>query len=160
MGHTTEKGKIPRSEWSAIRTRYETGKSIASIARHYRCTAPAIRYILRRPLSAGGAAPAHAAMTLAAKEPGAAKVLPPIPRPNKARMRSPISADLHNRITREVSLFLVALDSVLIDPTETSIATLHDASDRLMRAAARVRIELEQDDAPGVDSAPLAVDTR
>jgi hypothetical protein len=40
--------KIPQGEWSAIAARYAQGESISSIARTYRCTPPAIHYILKR----------------------------------------------------------------------------------------------------------------
>jgi hypothetical protein len=40
--------KIPQGEWSAIGARYAQGESISAIARTYRCTPPAIHYILKR----------------------------------------------------------------------------------------------------------------
>ena len=40
--------KIARQEWAAIKLRHATGESLASIARTYQCTAPAIRYIVRQ----------------------------------------------------------------------------------------------------------------
>jgi hypothetical protein len=40
--------KIPQGEWSAIAARYAQGESISAIARTYRCTPPAIHYILKR----------------------------------------------------------------------------------------------------------------
>jgi hypothetical protein len=40
--------KIPQGEWSAIAVRYAQGESISAIARTYRCTPPAIHYILKR----------------------------------------------------------------------------------------------------------------
>jgi hypothetical protein len=40
--------KIPQGEWKAIAARYSGGEPISSIARHYRCTPPAIHYILKR----------------------------------------------------------------------------------------------------------------
>jgi hypothetical protein len=48
MDSKTKKGKIAHAEWPAIITRYESGESLASIARGYGCTAPAIRYIVNR----------------------------------------------------------------------------------------------------------------
>src|SRR5690349_3679364 len=48
MGSTREKGKIPHSEWPRILARYKGGETIASIGRAYHCTAPAIRYIVKR----------------------------------------------------------------------------------------------------------------
>ena len=40
--------KIPQGEWSAIAARHVQGESISAIARTYRCTPPAIHYILKR----------------------------------------------------------------------------------------------------------------
>ena len=40
--------KIPQGEWNAIAARYAKGESISKIARTYRCTPPAIHYILKR----------------------------------------------------------------------------------------------------------------
>src|SRR6185437_13928674 len=53
MSNPREKGKIPHSEWPEIHMRYGKGESLASIARDYRCTAPAIRYIVKRRLPHG-----------------------------------------------------------------------------------------------------------
>src|SRR5215831_19200822 len=48
MAAKREKGKIAHAEWPAIVGRYAGGESMASIARSYGCTAPAIRYIVNR----------------------------------------------------------------------------------------------------------------
>jgi len=40
--------KIPQGEWNAIAARYAKGESISKIAQSYRCTPPAIHYILKR----------------------------------------------------------------------------------------------------------------
>jgi hypothetical protein len=40
--------KIPQGEWNAIAARYAQGESISGIAQSYRCTPPAIHYILKR----------------------------------------------------------------------------------------------------------------
>src|SRR5690349_2158793 len=45
--------KIPRSEWTRIAARHAAGEALASIARDYRCTPPAIRYIVRRGAESG-----------------------------------------------------------------------------------------------------------
>jgi hypothetical protein len=56
---------------------------------------------------------------------------------------------VHKRIRNEISLFLVALDATLSATNESEIQVLQDAADRLMRAAARLLIELEQRPAGG-----------
>jgi hypothetical protein len=50
MSSLREKGKIDSKEWASILSRHEQGESLASIARSYSCTAPAIRYIVKRML--------------------------------------------------------------------------------------------------------------
>src|SRR5215831_17175539 len=48
MANLREKGKISRTEWPNIIARYGNGETIAQIGRDYGCTAPAIRYIIKR----------------------------------------------------------------------------------------------------------------
>ena len=159
MSNPREKGKIPHSEWPEIRMRYGNGESLASIARDYRCTAPAIRYIVKRRLSSGDgegekAQPAssapHEAHAHAGPEPAGRKSVPARPAPRL----SGITLEVQKRVTTEISFFLVALDIALTHPTNANLLALHDATDRLMRAAARVRIETER--AVGAGSEPLA----
>lgn len=156
MSNPREKGKIPHSEWPEIRMRYGNGESLASIARDYRCTAPAIRYIVKRRLSSGDgegekAQPAssapHEAHAHAGPEPAGRKSVP-------APRLSGITLEVQKRVTTEISFFLVALDIALTHPTNANLLALHDATDRLMRAAARVRIETER--AVGAGGEPLA----
>jgi len=164
MSNPREKGKIPHSEWPEIRTRYGNGESLASIARDYRCTAPAIRYIVKRRLSSGDgegekAQPAssapHEAHAHAGPEPAGRKSVPARPGPARPEPRlSGITLEVQKRVTTEISFFLVALDIALTHPTNANLLALHDATDRLMRAAARVRIETER--AVGAGSEPLA----
>src|SRR3954471_5385166 len=45
--------KIARSEWARIAARYAAGEALASIARDYHCTPPAIRYIVRHGTKSG-----------------------------------------------------------------------------------------------------------
>jgi hypothetical protein len=147
MSNPREKGKIPHSEWPEIQVRYGKGESLASIARDYRCTAPAIRYIVkrrlalgdgegdRRPSASGAPREAHAA-----PEPAERKSAPVRPPPRL----SGITLEVQKRVTTEISFFLVALDIALTHPTNANLLALHDATDRLMRAAARVRIETER----------------
>src|SRR5260370_25884196 len=48
MANPRAKGKIPHGEWPQILAKYAGGETIAQIGRDYGCTAPAIRYIIRR----------------------------------------------------------------------------------------------------------------
>jgi hypothetical protein len=149
MGGANEKGKIPRTEWSSIAARYGRGESLASIARAYGCTAPAIRYIVRRSSAAKGQREAQRRPAGKSYEPmsGGNRLRSMTKGDPLAPYRSAeLSADLYQRITREISAFLVALDTALVEPSSTAHAMLHEAADRLMRAAARLRIALEERD--------------
>lgn len=152
--------KISRDEWAAISARHAQGESLASIGRAYDCTAPAIRYILRQ---AGKPGPAdtndqaaaeaarfghHAGDELAA-DPSRAQGRRGGTR-SKAKsasgtgQRARFDPGLREAITLEISAFLVTFDAVMDDGTPAAFDRLRDATDRLMRAAARVRIELER----------------
>jgi len=48
MEKSNKRGKIPQSDWPSIMTRYEAGETLASIARTYDCSPPAISYIVSR----------------------------------------------------------------------------------------------------------------
>jgi hypothetical protein len=48
MERSSKRGKIPQQDWPSIIKRYETGETLASIARTYDCSPPAISYIISR----------------------------------------------------------------------------------------------------------------
>jgi hypothetical protein len=48
MERASKRGKIPQRDWPLIIKRYEDGETLASIARTYDCSPPAISYILSR----------------------------------------------------------------------------------------------------------------
>lgn len=48
MERSSKRGKIPQQDWPSIIKRYEAGERLASIARTYNCSPPAISYILSR----------------------------------------------------------------------------------------------------------------
>jgi hypothetical protein len=48
MERSGKRGKIPQQDWPSIIKRYEAGETLASIARTYDCSPPAISYILSR----------------------------------------------------------------------------------------------------------------
>jgi hypothetical protein len=160
--------KISRSEWSAIGARYATGESLASIARAYRCTAPAIRYILNteRRLSgfddaqaqqenqastAGVALTEHGVVDSSSLASGdAGSLIDAQALANRAFVQSGgkrtvgFDMNLKEGMTLEISKFLVAFDAIFAGATPQAFDRLREATDRLMRAAARVRIELER----------------
>lgn len=152
------KGKIPHAEWASIRARRGAGEAFASIARDYGCTAPAICYIVT-----GGAKRREAS-----REPRApsAPPAPAVPRSDeppepplagetaktpwllaaacRSQSEGAFDAKLRERVTGDVASFLVALDPVVLRLTPEGLGNLREATDRLMRAAARTRIEVER----------------
>jgi len=48
MEKSNKRGKIPQSDWPLIVARYEAGETLASIARTYDCSPPAISYVVSR----------------------------------------------------------------------------------------------------------------
>jgi Meckel syndrome type 1 protein len=56
MEKTSKRGKIPQQDWPSIISRYEAGETLASIARTYDCSPPAISYIVSRTRARGSSA--------------------------------------------------------------------------------------------------------
>ncbi len=56
MEKTSKRGKIPQQDWPSIISRYEAGETLASIARTYDCSPPAISYIVSRTRARGSPA--------------------------------------------------------------------------------------------------------
>src|SRR5712692_706818 len=48
MEKSSKRGKIPQSDWPLIMGRYDAGETLASIARTYDCSPPAISYVVSR----------------------------------------------------------------------------------------------------------------
>jgi hypothetical protein len=48
MEKSSKRGKIPPQDWPSIINRYQSGETLASIARTYDCSPPAISYIVSR----------------------------------------------------------------------------------------------------------------
>lgn len=80
MEKSSKRGKIPQHDWPSIIERYEKGETLASIARTYDCSPPAISYIVSRTRARNAAAEAAAAKPT---EPAAAE---------PQLIKSPISA--------------------------------------------------------------------
>lgn len=168
-----QKGKIKSSEWEAILARHTAGESLANIARDYGCTAPAIRYIVNRAgarvardatgeAQFGGVATAArdvgsvaSALSARPRGPGSARTPasmhrsaePGVQREPARRPRglaSKISTDMHDRASRDIAAFLYALDEMMLDPDPKKATQLKEATEHLMRAAARIRIQLEE----------------
>lgn len=163
MPHNRSKGKIDRSEWSAIIARYDAGESIAQIGRDYKCTAPAIRYIIKKsgnlrsevgisqrpqsggrqnPPSRGPRAPAPQPETFPSGESSAEKL-------RATGLTGIFEPQVVQRVSSDIAVFLVALDRAEPDDVE-SLAVLQKATDSLMRAIARIRIELDRATSSGL----------
>jgi hypothetical protein len=150
MPAAREKGKIARSEWSKILARYRAGATIAQIGRDYGCTGPAIRYIVKRAdaLDDSGTEkteipPSNQPQSLLPSV--AHDSIPPSAR--MARAAAPedaLAAELRDRVSGDVASFLVALDQLASEGSAASAAELREATDRLMRSAARIRLEVEK----------------
>ena len=66
MEKSSKRGKIPQQDWPSIIARYEAGETLASIARTYDCSPPAISYIVSRTKARSAAAEAAIQTTPAA----------------------------------------------------------------------------------------------
>lgn len=158
--------KISRAEWPAIGTRYAKGESLASIARDYRCTPPAIRYIVRTERQQGGpeypespsenrapdgiitndatAVPSTLERDHLAQLANSVPPTGPTSRPYSGAKTDKFDVSLRDGMTLEISGLLVAFDAVVAEATPEAINQLRKAADRLLRATARIRIELER----------------
>lgn len=164
MGVKREKGKIPHDEWPKILARYNGGETIASIGRAYGCTAPAIRYIVKRsgmlkdeasgrrvPSGSKDSVPQHA-VPLDVLSPAGPKLALPhasaLPlgsaRSGRAKEAQALGPELRRRVSGDIASFLVALDQAVLDRSPQFLFNLQEATDRLMRSTARTRIELER----------------
>lgn len=135
--------KIPREEWPSIVARRAKGESLASIARAYRCTAPAIRYVVGIENPSAGSAARSAGRPRAGASPHLGGETQQ-GRQTRSEDREAFNTGLRDTVTVDISAFLIALDRVISEPTALSRDQLREATDRLMRAAAKIRIELER----------------
>lgn len=83
------RGKIPQTDWPLIMGRYEAGETLASIARTYDCSPPAISYIVSRSRDRQPAAEAAAPVT----EPQLVKVHTAEPAMAEPAMAEPAMAE-------------------------------------------------------------------
>jgi hypothetical protein len=125
------KGKISAEEWPSIRARHRRGESLASIARTYGCTAPAIAYIVKRgDFSQGSGAGFSGAGTESVKLP---------------RSTTPcFEHQLRERVKNDIAAFVVAFEAACDELTGDTCQKLLESADRLVLAGARTRIALER----------------
>jgi hypothetical protein len=160
MVNLREKGKIPRNEWPRILSKYASGESVAQIGRDYGCTAPAIRYIIKRvgmlkgdgggegPLSERkilpsptSRSPTSRSMAPSRQKNGAASATPPHVA-ESGTSGGLLGPELRARVTGDVVSVLAALDRAVLEGSIDSLTALQEAVDNLMRSAARTRIDL------------------
>ncbi len=158
MPNVRIRGKIPRDEWPKIAARFQNGETLTEIARSYRCTAPAIRYIVGRVSIRGGKSKMEMNRD---KREKVAMLAPPIENRRTTRIgstenRSDISRgqgsfspdsptrDIWGRVNTDIVTFLAAMDSLSSDDSDTNYEALLLATDRLLWASARTRLELER----------------
>lgn len=164
---TRQKGKISHAEWPQIALRHEGGESFASIARSYGCTAPAIRYIVGRRADLAGQSPRPGRSSRRGREPRA-EVPPAVPaggaapgtnlalNPSKGDLgkQRAIDAELRDRLVNDIAAFIVALDTAGESDSVEARRALLDATDRLLRAGARARLELVRTTPPAPAASP------
>lgn len=146
MANPRIRGKIPHAEWPKIAQRFSDGESLSAIARYYQCTAPAIRYIVRRAGSGGrssgvGGDPAthRSGGTPRPSRSGKTYAVRP-----QAETGTPIASTIWSRVNSDITNFLAAVDALFTADTEQNRSALLGATDQLLRASARTRMELER----------------
>jgi hypothetical protein len=165
MKAPTIKGKILQAEWPAIVRRYDQGESMASISRSYHCTAAAIRYIVKRVRGAlerrpkggtkarvrretAGLAPIGGSGGYSAPSLGSDSFVAGddrVPLSSGSRAGSDIfDHELWDSVSSDIAAFLVAFDAAAVELNSSRIDALIRATDRLVRAGARTRMELER----------------
>lgn len=164
MKGPTTRGKIPFSDRPRIVARYEGGESIASISRSFGCTAPAIRYLIKRtkgtlsrdneagtrgtpngtPKASSPALSSTLEILRAASLPlGRTALGAPVRTIQKAGSDN-FDRSLRDRISSDIAAFLVAFDAARRELSHLNIETLVEATDRLLQACARTRMELDR----------------
>jgi len=148
------RGKIPRDEWPKIASRFQKGETLTEIARSYGCTAPAIRYIVKRSSAGSGKLKMD-------RERLEKRTLLPPPMEDRRRTRAEGKEEPHfaarggllpnaparevwSRINSDITMFLAAMDSLSSDDSVSNYEALLAATDRLLWATARTRLELER----------------
>jgi hypothetical protein len=151
------RGKIPHGEWPKIAERFHDGETLTEIARSYHCTAPAIRYIVNRVSTR----PMRGRMERDKLEKIA--VLAPSDERRRGAMRAAAieershgggrnrsgfstaaTGDIWSRVNNDIATFLAAMDSLSTDDSDQNYEALLLATDRLLWASARTRLELER----------------
>jgi len=148
------RGKIPREQWPNIAARFQNGETLTEIARSFGCTAPAIRYIVGRVPLRG----LNDKKVASDKQEKIAVLLPTAESRRTTRSggssdnagrRGDLSAEsttngIWGRVNTDIATFLAAVDSLFSDDSDSNYEALLAATDRLLWASARTRLELER----------------
>src|SRR5260370_26914384 len=134
MANPRAKGKIPHGEWPQILAKYAGGETIAQIGRDYGCTAPAIRYIIRRSgrLKGGGDDGRSSGLKVLQPQPSRPSTSPSgsaARRASSHRARaggggtsaSALGPQLVTRVTGDTVSFLAPLDHAVLEGTTETL---------------------------------------
>lgn len=150
------RGKIRREEWPRISERFHRGETLTEIARSYGCTSPAIRYILGRMVngSAGkssfrGTEPSVLDQDGERGSRGqrATAHVQPTGRggaPTGGAATSSAGNEIWSRVNNDIATFLAAMDALFASESDRNYESLLKATDRLLWASARTRLEVER----------------
>lgn len=157
MKNVREKGKIPVGERPRILARYAAGEKLAQIARDYRCTPAAIRYIVNRSraradnvANAGAAHVDEGGQQSTRQLASAALPVPGRRATTSGRDASTrsigrpglLDSELYTRVTGDAVTFLAALDQTASEGSIESLEGLREAIEKLMRSVARTSLEI------------------
>lgn len=143
------RGKIPHSEWPRIAERFARGESLTVIARSYGCTAPAIRYIVNRQPRGSGSSEKNLARkhVLGPASYHSSRSNPDDTVHRQAETRHPgavTTERLWARVNQDIASFLAAMDDLMANENEANEIALLEAADRLLRASALTKVEIER----------------
>jgi hypothetical protein len=152
MANPRQRGKIPGSEWPQIATRFAAGETLTQIARSYGCTAPAIRYIVNRQSRADRGSSRRQPVE---HRPSAVADRGSLERRSIVEdvLRSTARAAAYServpesfwaRVSSDIAAFLGAMDALIADENDATQTVLLEAADRLLRASALTRLEIER----------------
>jgi len=143
------RGKIPHSEWPRIAERFASGESLTAIARSYDCTAPAIRYIVKRQPRGSSSLEKnvvrkHVLAPASYHSNSATHGDRVHTQPETRRPDAITSARLWTRVNHDIASFLAAMDDLMANESEANEIALLEAADRLLRASALTKVEIER----------------
>ena len=142
MEKSSKRGKIPQHDWPSIIKRYEDGETLASIARTYDCSPPAISYILGRSRARGAPAEGAEQSGIEASEPQLVKG-----DPNDMPIREFINGA--PRTGEAAALPPVAQASYPIDGSDPeSVSAGPDSASNRTAGASEVGVEMAVREAP------------